>query len=200
VWARQQKWVQAQSALNQALQSNPKLAMAYSWRATTWLATSQAARALQDINSALEIQPQQAQFYLQRAQAAIALKDLTTALKDCTRALQLQPKYTAALQLRADIYRRQGQWSQALADLERWQQVAPDQAQIRLNQGIVYLTLKQPKQAQAAFTQALALDGNALSLYYRGHAHLQQNQAHLAHKDWQQACEQGVQAACALTK
>jgi len=70
----------------------------------------------------------------------------------------LQPNSALARTYCAWVYRRRGEWERSLAEFQRAQELDPRDAQIPLNIGATYLTLRQWKDAERAELRALAID------------------------------------------
>jgi tetratricopeptide (TPR) repeat protein len=85
------------------------------------------------------------------------------ALKEFRRALELQPNNARALESCAYIYRRQGQWERALAELVKCEDRDPRNALLPANIGAAYLYLRMWPEARRAGSRALALDPHSLA-------------------------------------
>ena len=89
-------------------------------------------------------------------------REFKGALKEFHRALELQPNNAHALESCAYIYRRQGQWELALAELAKCEERDPRNASLPANIGAAYLYLRMWPEARRAGSRTLALDPHNL--------------------------------------
>ena len=114
-----------------------------------------------------------------RALLVVGARDL--ALRQSCRQIERNPCNRHALGTRAHLLAEQGSARQALDDLERLVQLAPDQASAWFNLGYVREALNNPQAAAQAFLQAVTLDpGMDRAWYGLGLCHIRQG-------DWNDA-------------
>lgn len=86
-----------------------------------------------------------------------AQRQYEPALTEFRRALALQPNNVNARQF-GYIYRRQGQWERALAELAKAEELDPRDPEIPGEIGLIYVNLRQWNEAKRAGSRARALD------------------------------------------
>ena len=84
------------------------------------------------------------------------------ALTEFHRALQLRPNDVEAQELIAWIYRRQGKWDQALAEMAKCEGRDPRNATFIANFGTTYLNLRMWQDARRLGSRAIALDPESI--------------------------------------
>ncbi|KAI9129372.1 tetratricopeptide repeat protein [Acaryochloris sp. CCMEE 5410] len=86
----------AMRELNQAIQLDPSLATAYSFRGILHLDAKNYQEATDDFAQVTRLQPKSAEAYVNLAQSQLILKDYQAALQSATKATQLDPQNQAA--------------------------------------------------------------------------------------------------------
>lgn len=86
----------AMRELNQAIQLDPSLATAYSFRGILHLDAKNYQEATDDFTQVTRLQPKSAEAHLNLAKSQMMLKDYPAALQSATRATQLDPQNKAA--------------------------------------------------------------------------------------------------------
>ena len=110
-----------------------------------------------------------------RAMLAVGARNL--ALRQAHRQIERNPSNRHALATRAHLLAEQGRHTQALADLERLVQLAPDQASAWFNLGYVQELLNDLPAAAESFAQAVTIEPNMDRAWYGlGLCHIRQGQ------------------------
>ena len=73
--------------LSQAVDADPTMALAYSWRAVAYASMGDCEAALEDSNRAVQMAPTSAQVYANRGYTYFVCGDCTKAVADCTLSL-----------------------------------------------------------------------------------------------------------------
>ncbi len=164
----------AQTFYRQALERDPKFALAYARLAQSelyrhWFITNLTSAELVEVKSnidhALAIAPALSDAHLALARFHYwGYRDYDPALKELDRTVELQPNNAVARAFYAWIYRRRGQWEQSLLAAERATELDPRDPSIPADTGSTYLTLRRWSDAERMVTRALAIDPhNALA-------------------------------------
>jgi TolB-like protein/cytochrome c-type biogenesis protein CcmH/NrfG len=158
----------AQTFYRQALERDPKFALAYARLAYSelyrhwWignLTSAELAEVKSNIDHALSIAPA-----LPDAHLALAVfhywvhRDYDSALRELDRTVELQPNSAVARAFYAWIYRRRGEWKQSLVAAERAVELDPRDPSIPADIGGTYLTLRRWSDAEHMVNRALAID------------------------------------------
>jgi TolB-like protein/Flp pilus assembly protein TadD len=158
----------AQTFYRQALERDPKFALAYARLAYSelyrhwWignLTSAELAEVKSNIDHALAIAPA-----LPDAHLALAVfhywvhRDYDSALRELDRTVELQPNSAVARAFYAWIYRRRGEWKQSLMAAERAVELDPRDPSIPADIGASYLTLRRWSDAEHMANRALAID------------------------------------------
>lgn len=141
----------------QSLQLDPAQEDIYLWRAECLQLMGSEDKALEELNRLIDLAPEQPEYYLQRGILQIEF-DPEAALADYTQAIEMG-ELPDAYNNRADYYRRNGRYAEAIADAEKALTIDPSQS-------IAYATLAEiyaDMDADEAFYQYLEL---ALAHYY----------------------------------
>ncbi len=102
-----------------AVEWDPKLAAAYTWRAAALNRKGEARKAAADCDSALALNPQNAMAFAVRGNAYRLLSDLVRAQKDCDEAIWLDRQLSWGYLYRGQVYAQKGELEQAIADYSR---------------------------------------------------------------------------------
>jgi len=164
----------AQTFYRQALERDPKFALAYARLAQSelyrhWFITNLTSAELVEVKSnidhALAIAPALSDAHLALARFHYwGYRDYDPALKELDRTVELQPNNAVARAFYAWIYRRRGQWEQSLLAAERATELDPRDPSIPADTGSTYLMLRRWSDAERMVTRALAIDPhNALA-------------------------------------
>jgi tetratricopeptide (TPR) repeat protein len=158
----------AQTFYRQALERDPKFALAYARLGYSelyrhwWignLTSAELAEVKSNIDHALAIAPA-----LPDAHLALAVfhywvhRDYDSALRELDRTVELQPNSAVARAFYAWIYRRRGEWKQSLMAAERAVELDPRDPSIPADIGASYLTLRRWSDAEHMANRALAID------------------------------------------
>ena len=106
------------SALDRALQLNPRLAAAYELRGHANYDLKHFPQAIADFTRSLELSPNQPVAFNGRGASYLDSGKPEEALADLNRALELNPAYAPALQHRSRLYLDRKQYKEAIADCD----------------------------------------------------------------------------------
>ena len=112
--------------------------------------------ALNDLNLAILARPKFTDAYLERAKLKDALGD-RSALSDYSTVVALGPKDPGSYMIRAEFYRRNKQFAQAVDDFSRVVQLSPKDADAYIGRGQAYESMSQWLPALQSYRQALPL-------------------------------------------
>ena len=110
---------------------------AYSRRGAGWEGRHDLPRALQDFNRAVELEPNNPEYYFRRGRVRWEMQD-AGAIQDFDRVMQLQPNHIPGLMLRAELRIGRGDSADARADLDKVDELAAKQANVRLQVAFLY--------------------------------------------------------------
>ena len=108
---------------SKAIDLDPNCAAAYAARGDLYYAKGNYVGAIYDFGKLLKLQPQNAEVYFARGQANVKNGDAKGAMQDLTRAIELKSDYTEAYQNRALLYADQHMYAEAMADIQKAQQL-----------------------------------------------------------------------------
>ena len=174
----------------EAMELNPKNALAYCNRAVVYLNLQDNSKALADCNKAIEMNPNYALNYYNRGVANFNLQNYEQSVKDYTKAIELDSQLVAAYNNRGYICYAAEQYQYALNDFNRAIELDPSFAEALSNRGITYAALQDFNAALSDFNRAIKVKPDYVEAYYnRGNAYfyLQNFQAALA--DYNKAIE-----------
>ena len=116
----------------------PVTAEALARRGTAFAARRDFEHAIADLSRACELAPTEPRYFFERAQAYENNKQAALANADIDRVLKLKPDDTPALMWRANRHLRAHDRTAAIADLDAVDHIVPQQADVRLDLGILY--------------------------------------------------------------
>jgi lipoprotein NlpI len=186
---------EARDDFDQAIELNPKNAVAYHGRGLTKASMGDLNGAIADYNRAIEIHPKCASFFSSRGRAKAGVGDLAGAIADFTRYIELDPKDADAYLSRALAKYQNGDPDGAMADCTRAIDLNPEPVDARTAQEYSLLgRLKFDRGdltgAIADFDQAIKLVPQEANSYIdRGVANYVNNCAPAAIQDFQRAAE-----------
>ncbi len=111
------QWEAAEQSINQALEIEPYMAVAYYDRGNVRLAQRENEGAINDFTMAIHIEPGYEAAHLNRALAYEARRRYAEAEADLSRALKLNPELKAAYEIRGRVRAAQFKYDEAIADL-----------------------------------------------------------------------------------
>jgi len=144
--------------LSQAIDLDPKRALAVNKRAGAYLKKGDNERALVDINDALRLDPNYAPAFSNRGLAYRGLGDTDRALADLNHAIRLDPDYAPAFYNRGLVYRSIGDRDRALASFNEAIRLDPNSASFFNDRGLAYMNRGYIERAIADFDQAIRLN------------------------------------------
>jgi tetratricopeptide (TPR) repeat protein len=171
---------------NQAIQADPKLALAYYGRGVL-LATRERAylRAIDDFSKVLALQPGNVRALVRRGEAYSQIGDFGHALADLNRAVELDPTDPAGYVARGLARDRWGQPKLAMHDFDTALQLNPRDVHALRNRGAMHARLGQYDPAIHDFNTVVTMHPNdPVAFYDRGYAHFGKRQYDLAIVDY----------------
>jgi len=154
----------------EALQRDPNFALAAARMAEgrLWkhwfvapLDEAELAQVRSTMDRALTLAPDLAAAHVALGTFYYAKRDYNNALDECARALQLQPNNADALRFRGYIFRRQGQWKESAANLNKAAELDPRDVSVWENIAGSYLTMREWSEAKRMALRALTLEPRA---------------------------------------
>jgi tetratricopeptide (TPR) repeat protein len=109
-------YAEAIGFLSVALQSNPALGPAYTYRGLSYFSQADYARAVADFTQSLRYTGESAEIYTLRGTSYVQLRYYTEAIADLTRAIVIDPAAQKAYTYRAVAYESVGSYDLAAAD------------------------------------------------------------------------------------
>jgi tetratricopeptide (TPR) repeat protein len=183
------------TALNQALEINPKYAKAYYGRGIVHTQLKDYPKAIADYNQAIALDPKDALAYYNRGIVRYELKEYPRAIADFTQAIALDPKYASAYTNRGNVHAQLKEYPRAIADFTQAIALDPKYASAYTNRGNVHAQLKDYSKAIADYSQAIAIDPKLAQAYYnRGIVHYELQKKDAAISDWRKLMELGDQS------
>lgn len=155
-----------------------------------------AAAVVNQTTAAIERDPNNTEAYLWRGAAHLRQRQVLKAAKDLDTAISIDAEYIPAYKNRAIVRYAMGKRDEALADLSRAAQLAPQDAGLRFAMAKFYWDSADLKNATAQLSEAISLSPNE-ALYYSSRAVLywEQGEAQLALTDATRAIEMAPEVA-----
>ena len=188
---------------NQAIQLNPKDAIAFNNRGNAYGKKGQYDYAIDDFSEAIQLNPKYTEAFNNRGVAynkqgeydytrryahVMAVSDL--AIADFNQAIQLNPKYAIAFNNRGLAYKDQGEYDRAIADYDRAIQLNPKLALAFYNRGNAYDDKGEYDRAIADYNQAIQLNPQYANAFInRGVAYGKKGEYERAIADFNQAIQ-----------
>jgi tetratricopeptide (TPR) repeat protein len=145
---------------SQAIESDPNFAQAFFRRGVVYREKGQLEAAEADLGQAIDLQPDLAEAYYERGYLYLDLARGEEAMRDFTAAIELQPDYAKAYCKRAQVckwYIDDCDADNVWADLEQAIELAPDDAEVWLFRGELYLEEEEYDLALPDLVQAVEL-------------------------------------------
>jgi tetratricopeptide (TPR) repeat protein len=142
---------------DQAIQRNPKNAIAYVNRGFAYAIKGDHDRAIQDCDHAIQLDPRNAVAYRNRGIAYGSKGDNERAIQDYDQAIQLDPKDAMAYASRGNIYKSKGDYSRAIQDFDQTVQLDPKNATFYIARGYAHNSKGDHDRAIQDYDQAIQL-------------------------------------------
>ncbi len=152
----------AAAAASQPPQQGELSASAYARRGSASTSRHDYAHAIADLSRAIELDPAQADYFYERGRAYESSQRADEALADFTHAITLKPDDVPALMARASLrFERHDAATTIRTDLEAASHAAPQEAQMRLDLGDLYLQLRDYDAATAEYNHWIDSHGRS---------------------------------------
>jgi tetratricopeptide (TPR) repeat protein len=201
--AQKRDWDKAIADCTEAIQLDPKLAMAYNMRGLAYDQKHEWDNAIADCSEAIRLDPKYAaaySAYFGRAGAYAHKGEWDKVIADCSEAIRLNPKLAMAYGMRGHAYVEQGEWDKVIADCTEAIRLNPevdislpgpqqgDLARTYSARGIAYAHKGESEKAIADCTEAIRLKPRCAEAYYgRGVAYQAKGDIEKARADFDQA-------------
>jgi tetratricopeptide (TPR) repeat protein len=159
------RYPEAILSFDHALALKSDLPDAYLLRGRASMALSNLAPAIQDFDAVIRLRPGDAEAFLERAQAYLRQENYAAVIADCGEALARDSKIALAYNLRGIGLRQTGHPQQALEDLNRSVELAPDESNY-FQRASTYQMLGQHKLALGDLDQVIALKPDGPQAYF----------------------------------
>jgi tetratricopeptide (TPR) repeat protein len=141
--------------LDNAIQTDPKFAKAYLFRAASFARLRQTERALADYATLIKLQPDDPASYLARCGYFNSVDRLDDALRDCEKAIEVEPWNPVAHINTGNIYGQKKNWDRALASFDEALRLDPNTYPATyVRRGIVFLQLGLRHEAELEYRTA----------------------------------------------
>ncbi len=173
---------------NQAIQLDPKNALAFRSRGDAYTTKGDNDRAIADYNEAIRLDPKSALVFIDRGDAYTTKGDNDRAIADYNEAIRLDPKNALALSDRGVAYANKGDNDRAMADFNEAIRLDPKSAHAFRNRGVLYAKKADNDRAIADFNEAIQLDPKGtLALRNRAKAYTNKGDNDRAIADYSEA-------------
>lgn len=154
-----------------AIESDPRLAIAYSNRGIAKGAKGLYDEAIEDHTKAIELDPRLANAYTSRGAAKVGKGLYDEAIADYTKAIELDPKDADAHANRGTVQGRKGHFDKAIADCTKAIELDPRNSFHYANRGTAHFVKGQYDEAIADYAKAIELEPKEARHYvHRGSA------------------------------
>jgi tetratricopeptide (TPR) repeat protein len=154
-WRQAGTWKDSKTLWNTALETDPKVYLAWVNRGVVRMGEGDAEGAISDYSEGLRLNPNYWAGYSNRAAAYIARKNWNGAIGDCTRALEMRPDYAQAYSNRGVARAGKGDLRGAIDDYTRALAINPDYAEAYGSRGLARRGLGDAAGARTDFEAAL---------------------------------------------
>ncbi len=151
------KYKEAITNYDKAIELNPQLAIAYNNRGTENAALHKYKEAIEDYNKAIELNPQLVEAYNNRGNAKSNLGDSKEAIADYNKAIELDPQYVDAYYNRGNAKLHSGKNEEAIEDYNKAIELNPKYAKAYCNRGVAKLALGRHEEAIKDYDKAKTL-------------------------------------------
>ncbi|MDZ8050393.1 MAG: tetratricopeptide repeat protein [Aulosira sp. ZfuVER01] len=184
------KYQEAVNDFTQAIEINPRNALAYNRRGDAFYRLGDYQKSLSDSSKAIQLNPQDANAYYDRGFSHYELGKYKEAIADYTKAIKLNAKnpynYYGRGLVRAKLKDHQG----AMADFGKAIALKPKYTDAYLQRGILHRRLRHKQAAIQDFDTALEMNPHDAQAYYqRGLTQFTYNQNQAAIQDYNRAIE-----------
>jgi protein O-GlcNAc transferase len=157
--------------IGQAIQIEPRSALAHNNRGNALLALGRLEAALESFEHALSIEPNHVDARFNRGILRNTLKQHAAAIEDFERLIALVPGHAGAYAARANVLRELGRYYAALESIDAAIEIAPDYADAHNIRGIVLAETGRYEPAERSFERAIVLRPDYADAYNnRGNA------------------------------
>lgn len=150
---------------NQALTLNPKSAIAYINRGTTYAEQESFDKALQDYNRALSLDKNAAQAYVSRGAIHLKQARYTGALKEFDKAVEAGFSNGFLFRKRGEALDELGRYEEALVAYDKVLQFSAEDVEAHIGKGRAFLGLGDYEQALTFFEEVLRLNPDSAGAY-----------------------------------
>jgi tetratricopeptide (TPR) repeat protein len=159
------RYPEAVLSFNHALGLRSDLSEAYLFRGRANVGLGRLDLAVQDFSKVIQLRPQDAEAYVERAAVRLNQNDYPGAIADCGEALKRDSKIALAYSMRGQAMVHMGSAEQALEDLSRAVELAPEPANY-FQRAATYQALGQHKLALADLDEVIALKPDGPQAYF----------------------------------
>ncbi|MGD1153363.1 MAG: tetratricopeptide repeat protein [Syntrophales bacterium] len=159
------KLQEAIKELSDAIQKNPRYALAYGIRGHLNTKLGKNDNAIEDASKAIELDPNFALAYVSRAYIYYRLCEYKKGLIDASRAIELDPNYSFAYVMHGAHVLALGYYQEGLEDGEKAVKLSPDNAYAYLCRSGAHISLGNNIRAYSDLTKAINLDADSAEVY-----------------------------------
>jgi tetratricopeptide (TPR) repeat protein len=184
---------------SKAIELNPKAAIAYYNRGTTYSGKGNLDQAVKDFNMTIELDPNLAEVYCNRGIIYFNNNDFNQAIKDFTKAIEINRNLENAYYNQGNAYVKKGDFNQAIKDYNKAIELDPKDTVYYLNRGNTYNVKGDLNQAIKDYSKAIELDPNVADVYNnRGDIYLKKDELDNAMIDIEQVLKLNSQSSIAM--
>ena len=164
-YAKKDRYDEAISNYNKALEINPRYALAYCDRGAAYAKKGHYDEAISDFTKALEINPKFAGAHHNRGLTYGRKGQYDEAISDFTKALEINPKFAEAHYYRGFTYFKKGQYDEAISDFNKAIDIDPKDAVAYAFRGDAYQEKARYKEAMSDYSKAIEIDSKHVLAY-----------------------------------
>jgi tetratricopeptide (TPR) repeat protein len=178
----------AAADFDQVVRLNPKMILAYLFRAEVYSGRGNYDQAIVNHDEVIKLDPKNAFAYAGRGSAYYSKNDYDRALADFDQAIGLDPRYPAVYNARGKIYYDRNAFDRAIADYDQAIKLDPRNALAYYNRGEAYYARTDYDEAIADYGEAIRLFPKYVLAYTsRGNAYSQKQDYDRAIADYSEA-------------
>jgi protein O-mannosyl-transferase len=159
------KYEEALSDYNKALEVLPSYAEAYNNRGVLLMNSKKFAEALNDFNVAINLRPTYWRAYFNKGLLFMSTAQADSAIKNYDVAIRLNPSYDSYLN-KGFVLHNQNRLDEALIEYNRAKDFQPTNPQVHYNIGLIMLAKQKYNEAIQSFSKAIEFNSGYVQAYY----------------------------------
>jgi tetratricopeptide (TPR) repeat protein len=162
---KNKNWDEAINFFSKAVESDPKNALAYSYRGAIYFAKGDLDKAIDDLSQSIHLNPRNESAYMNRGSAYRAKEDFSKAITDFNTCLHLNSSNHLAYKNRAACYSSQGSFNKSIKSWNEGLMLEPNDSDALASRGWAFFMTGQFKKAISDYKRAINVNPTNHSAY-----------------------------------